>query len=363
MTHSMRTCGLDLGDKHSVVCVLDAVSGEIIEESKVRSTETAFQQYFERAEVMHVALETGTHSPWASRVIAACGHKVTVANANRVRLIHASKRKNDRLDAEKLARLARYDARLLGPIEHRSGDHQADLSVIRGRDALVRSRTLLINSTRGVVKSYGQRLPTCNSSKFHTAVADSVPLELAPVILPTLTVIASLNEQIEVVTRRIKELCETTYPETEVLMQVHGVAHITALAFVLVLDNHERFKDSRAVGAFLGLTPGQKQSGQMNIRKRISKEGDELLRRLLVQCAHKVLARNAPDTDLKRYGEKIVRQGGKAAKRRAVIAVARKLAVLLHRLWATGEVYEPLKNSKTQKAVVATAEELTMATA
>lgn len=107
-----------------------------------------------------------------------------------------------------------------------------------------------------------------------------------------------------------------------------------------------RFIHSRDVGGYLGLTPRHRDSGQRVSQLRISKEGDCYLRTLLVQCAHYILGPFGPDTDLRRHGERIGARGGKNGKRRAVVAVARKLAVLLHRLWVTGERYEPLRNSK-----------------
>ncbi len=293
-----------------------------------------------------MALETGTHSPWASRVVAGCGHEVIVANARQVRLVHASKRKSDRLDAEKLARLMRADERLLAPVQHRGKQAQADLSVLRSRASLVRSRTQQINTVRGLVKSFGSRLPKGASTAFHKAARKHLPIELRPALLPNLFVIEQLNSQIGALELRIKELVKSDYPEAQLLMQVKGVAEITSLTYILTLEDPSRFAKSRSVGAYHGLTPGQRQSGARDLNMRISKEGDEELRRLLVQCAHRILGRYSQGSDLKRHGETIIKQGGTNAKRRAVIAVTRKLAVLLHHLWVTGEVYEPLKNSK-----------------
>lgn len=346
MTHSKQIVGVDLGDVHSQVCILDAGTGRVLEERKLRTSKAAFEAFFAKRTSLRVALETGTHSPWTSRVLEDCGHEVVVANARKVRLVHAGRRKSDRLDAEKLARLMRYDERLLAPIQHRGKQAQADLSVLRSRASLVRGRTQQINTVRGLVKSFGSRLPTGASTAFHGAARKHLPDELLPALLPNLLVIEELNRQIMALHLRVKELVRTAYPEANLLMQVHGVAEITSLTFILTLEDPSRFKKSRTVGAYLGLTPGQRQSGARDLNMRISKEGDEELRRLLVQCAHRILARNSPDSDLKRHGESIIKQGGATAKRRAVIAVTRKLAVLLHRLWATGEVYEPLRNSR-----------------
>jgi len=318
----------------------------VLEEVKLRTSQADFDAFFSASTGLRVALETGTHSPWASRVVADCGHEVIVANARQVRLVHASKRKSDRLDAEKLARLMRFDEQLLAPVQHRGMQAQADLSVLRSRAALVRGRTQQINTVRGLVKSFGARLPKGASAAFHKAARKHIPAELRPALLPNLAVIEQLNQQIAVLEMRVKELVQSDYPEAQLLMQVKGVAEITSLTYILTLEDPSRFAKSRSVGAYLGLTPGQRQSGARDLNMHISKEGDEELRRLLVQCAHRILGRYSQDSDLKRHGETIIKQGGANAKRRAVIAVTRKLAVLLHHLWATGEVYEPLKNSR-----------------
>jgi transposase len=158
--------------------------------------------------------------------------------------------------------------------------------------------------------------------------------------------VGSLTEKIKDYDRRIEELAAQRYPETRLLRQVSGVGSLTALTFVLTLEDPQRFAQSRSVGAYLGLAPGTEQSGEQDPQKRISGEGDEMLRRLLVSSAHYILVPFAPDSDLRRHGQKIAQSGGKNAKKRAVVAVARKLCVLLHRLWASGEVYEPLRNAR-----------------
>jgi transposase len=267
-------------------------------------------------------------------------------------LIYGDKRKTDELDAQKLARLARADPELLYPIEHRGEDSQAHLALIHSRDALVRSRTQLINHVRGMVKSFGARLPKCSAESFHKKVADALPSELAEALGGVVETITSLTERIRDYERRIERVCKESYPqETGLLRQVPGVGAITSLTFVLTLEDPDRFEKSRAVGAYLGLVPGKDQSGESDPGRPISREGDEMLRRLLVSSAHYILGPFAPDCDLRRHGEKIAERGGKNAKKRAVVAVARKLSVLLHRLWITGEAYEPLRNARLSRAL------------
>jgi transposase len=341
------TVGLDLGDKYSHLCMLDNESGEVIEESRLRTTPEDLHRRFDSEQKMKIAIEVGTHSPWISRLLGECGHEILIANPRKTRLIYGEKRKTDKLDAQKLARLARADPELLYPVEHRGENAQAHLALIHSRDALVRSRTQLINHVRGTVKSFGARLPKCSAESFHKKVADMLPFELAEALEEVVATIASLTERIRDYERRIEQVCKERYPEeTGLLRQVPGVGALTSLTFVLTLENPQRFAKSRVVGAYLGLVPGKDQSGESDPGKRISGEGDEMLRRLLVGSAHYILGPFAPDSDLRRHGEKIASRGGKNAKKRAVVAVARKLAVLLHHLWVSGEMYDPLHNAQ-----------------
>jgi transposase len=340
------TAGVDLGDKYSYLCLLDSESGEVIEEGRLRTNPEAFRQRFASGlPPMRIAIEAGTHSPWVSRVLEECGHEVLVANARKLRLIYANKRKTDEIDAENLARLARVDPKLLYPLKHRGEDSQAHLAIIRSRQALVGCRTQLVNHVRGAVKSFGGRSPKCPARSFHKRAKEHIPEALRPALGPVLEQIGSLTECIKDYDRRLEAICQEHYPETGLLRQVEGIGPLTALTFVLTLEDPYRFERSRSVGAYLGLVPATERSGDRDPQKRISKEGDEMLRRLLVGSAHYILGPFGSDSDLRRHGEKIASRGGKNSKKRAVVAVARKLSVLLHRLWVSGEVYELLHNA------------------
>jgi transposase len=348
------TVGLDLGDRYSHLCLIDQHSGEVLEEGKLRTSPEAFERRFASEEPMRIAIETGTHSPWVSRLLKECGHEVVVANARKLRLIYANKRKTDEVDAENLARLARLDPKLLYPVRHRGEDSQAHMALIRWREALVGCRARLVNHVRGAVKSFGARLPKCPARTFHKNAPAHVPEALVPALEPILGQIASLTERIREYDRKLEAISREHYPETELLRQVEGIGPLTALAFVLTIEDPHRFEQSRSVGAYLGLVPASDRSGERDPReKRISKEGDEMLRKLLVSCAHYVLGPFGSDSDLRRHGEKIASRGGKNAKKRAAVAVARKLAVLLHRLWVTGEAYEPLREAHRRADVAA----------
>jgi transposase len=337
--------GLDLGDTYSSLCVLDE-EGNIVEEGRVRTTASALTRRFQGLVPSRVVLEVGTHSPWVSRLVAALGHEVVVANPRAVRLIAESDHKQDRTDAEHLARLGRLDPHLLAPIRHRGQKAQEDLAFIRSRHSLVRARTALINHVRGAVKAHGGRLPACSAPAFPRKVVASLPEGLRPALLPHLELIALLTRQIAATDRQVEALCTERYPETTLLRQVPGVGPLTTLTYVLTLEDPSRFRRSRDVGPYLGLTPRQRQSGARSPQLPISKAGDCYLRQLLVGCAHYILGPFGPDSDLRRWGLRYAPPGARNAKHRAVVAVARKLAVLLHRLWVTGEVYQPLRQGE-----------------
>jgi transposase len=338
------TIGLDLGDRNSWYCVVDEV-GKVQLEQRVRTSAKALQEVFGAMPRSRVALETGTHSPWISRWLSELGHEVIVANARKVRLIGESRKKDDRLDAQTLARLARVDPELLCPVKHRSAEAQADLAVIRARAGLVRARTGLVNTARGLAKSYGQRLRGCNVRNMNPEKAQSLSPELQRALEPLLACIESVSEQIRQYNEHIEVLAQQSYPQVALLQQVKGVGTLIALTFLLTLEDPHRFGKSRDVGCYLGLQPGRRKSGQSEPQMHISKEGDPYLRTLLVQGAQHILGPFGVDCDLRRWGLKLAERGGRNGKKRAIVATARKLAVLLHHLWVSGEVYEPLHNS------------------
>ena len=348
----VRTIGIDLGDRFSYFCAIDE-AGETVFEGRVATTGGAFQLQFGTIGPKTIAIETGTHSPWVSRLLSSLGHEVIVANSRKLRLIYENRTKSDRVDAEYLARVARLDRKLLGEVRHRSETAQADLALLRSRDAIVAMRTRLINHVRGSVKSLGVRLPSSSSNGFRKNVVDAIPPFIRAVLLPLVDLVAQLTKQIKVFDRRAEQLIRDRYPQAQRLLQVRGVGPITALAFILTLEDHRRFPRSRSVGPFIGLVPAREDSGERRPQKRISKQGDPFLRRLLVGCAHYILGPFGTDCDLRRHGLTMAARGGKNAKKRAAVAVARKLGVLLHRLWSSEVAYDPLFNAKQRQTVAA----------
>jgi transposase len=270
---------------------------------------------------------------------------VIVAHARNVRLIGDSSRKDDEYDARTLARLARIDPGLLGPVRHRSAKAQIHLTEIRARAVLVSARTALVNAARGLTKSYGERLAKCGTQQMNREAAKGLSQELREALDPLLEEVESLNQRIAHYERRIERISSEAYPSVALLKQVKGVGTLIALTYVLTLDDPHRFRRSRDAGCFVGLRPGRRNSGMSQPQLHISKEGDRYLRTMLVQGAHYILGPFGEDSDLRRWGMTLAERGGRNAKKRAVVAVARKLAVLLHKLWVSGEVYEPLRNN------------------
>ncbi len=336
------TVGVDLGDQWSRYCIL-GLQGETLSEGALQTRPAEVAEFFQALTPARVVIEVGTHSAWMQEIIAGKGHEVLVANPRLMEGSKRRKRKSDRIDAHKLARLGRVDPQSLHPITHRSREVRQDLVLLRAREALVAARTELINATRGLVKSMGQRLPRCSSQSFASKAEEQLPLEIREALLPLVQFAAALSDCIQEYDQKVEDMASQKYGHTKLLRQVKGVGPITALAYLLTLENPNRFAKSRDVGPYLGLVPKLEDSGDSQPQLGISKAGDRMMRKLLVGSAHYILGPFGPDTNLRRYGLRICERGGKNAKKRAAVAVARKLAVLLHRLWVTGEVYEPLR--------------------
>jgi transposase len=335
----LMTMGIDVGDRYSHLCLVDE-EGEVVERERVRSTEAAFRRHFADAPRLRIALECGTHSPWMSRLLKQLGHQVIVANARKIPTITESESKNDGRDAEQLALMAAFNPKLLSPLEHRSLARQQDLNLIQARAILVKARTMIVNALRGLVKSAGGRLPACSTKALPARAPLAIPPALAAVAGPLIEQVARLNAQIDAMDEQIEKLAEK-YPEIALLRSAPGIGPVVASAYVLTLDRPDAVPSSRSAGAFLGLRPGQSQSGDSDPQRRITRTGNTYLRCLLVQSAQYILGRFGPDSALRRWGLQLAASGGKRGKKRAVVAVARKLAVLLHSMWRSGQRFQP----------------------
>jgi transposase len=343
ITTTMRTIGIDLSDRTSELCVL-GVDGQVVGRRRFSTTKEGFGKALADCGRSRVVIEVGTHSPWVSRFVAALGHEVIVANPRAVRSIAESNRKNDRHDAEQLARLGRADVRLLHPIRHRSEEVQRHHALLAVRNQLVKARTGLVVQARGLAKALGERLPRCTSEAFARRLRQRGLTTLLPGMSVIVAAVEGLSEQISALEREIETTSRSHYPHTMLLRQVAGVGSITAFAYVLTIEDPRRFSRSRSVGSYLGLRRRLRDSGEARPQLGITKAGDRELRRLLIQSAHYILTLG-PDSDLKRFGLRLMARGGAAARQRAAVAVARKLAVLLHRLWLTATIYEPLRKA------------------
>jgi len=307
----------------------------------VPSTKAALLARFGEIAPARIALEATTHSPWMGRVLSSLGHEVIVAHPLAASRLADPLRKTDPRDAELLARAARLDPSLLHAVRHRTEQEQADRAVLIARDQLVRIRARLVHFSRGIVKASGARIEGLSPRIFGAQALPQVPEGLQPALVPLLEQLQQLTVHINTFDRQLERIAQQRYPHTALLTQVRGVGTLTALAFVLTIQDPQRF-GRRRVAAYLGLVPRRRQSGVVDPRLSITKAGDGLVRRLLVQCAHYILGPFGQDCDLRRVGLRLLAQGGRRSRQRAAIAVARRLAVLLAVLWKTQAVYRPL---------------------
>ena len=342
---SAAVVGLDLGDRTTHLCALDA-EGEVLCRQRLRTTRDHFRELFSSRPSLRVVIEAGSQSPWIFAELTELGHDVHVADPRCVGPLLKSHRKTDRRDAESLARYEFGMPKVLGEVHHRTLEQQSQVAMVRARDLLVRMRTHCVQHVRGTLKVFGIRAPSCDSGCFHSRVLEVLPLSLEGALLGVIEQAKALTLQIRDYEKRLKKLAEEEVPTALRLQEVHGVGPLTSLAFVLTLADPTRFRRSRDVGSWVGLAPRVNASGDRDPDLPISKTGDRYLRRLLVQCAQFMLGKFGQDSDLRRYGLRLLERGGRGAKNRAVVAVARKLAVLLHKLWVSGEPYDPLRNSR-----------------
>ena len=344
---SNQTIGVDLGDRKHAICVLDD-AGSVIEERSITNHRESLRRLSKKYPKALMVMEVGSHSPWISRFLSDLSHRVLVANPRKVRAIYQNTRKSDERDANMLARIARVDESLLFPIEHGTEEAQRDLLQIKLRDNIVRQRVDVISAVRFTLKSMGIKLKSPNTNYFaryaREALRDDHP-EVAKLVEPSLIVIDAMTAQIKHLDKELEELAETNYPITRKLREIKGVGVITALVFVLTIGDPARFEKARDVGAYLGLVPRRDQSGDVDMELRISKAGDKILRRLLVGAAQYILGPFGEDCDMKSKGERLIERGGRRAKKKAVVAIARTLSVVMLTLWKNDGNYERFRTS------------------
>jgi transposase len=345
--------GIDLGDRTSFYCVRTRDQQQVAT-GTIPTTLNGMAAFFEGWKRQRVTLETGTHSRWVAQLLDLLGHEVIVGNSRKLKLITQNDQKSDKVDAGLLSKLGCVGIEWLHPVYRRSERVQRDLTLVRAREALMEARTGLINHVRGQVKSFGCRLPACGADQFAEMAKKELPEALRPALAGVLEILEELEDQLHRYDCQVKQACEEKYPETQWLLQISGVGPLTALTYVLTIEEPGRFAHSRDVGSYLGLVAKRRQSGGRDPQLGITKTGDEMLRKLLVNCAHHILGHVGADSNLRRWGLELVAKGQKAgqqgARKRAATAVARKLAVVMHRLWADRRKYEPLNNQTAAPA-------------
>ncbi len=345
-------CGIDLADKRSAVCIVDA-AGERCLERTVKTEEGALRRLLEDAGRrwgrMRVVVEASPLAEWAAGVVEGSGHEVEVIDARAARGVVRTKKKTDARDAYTLAQLVRGG--WYRRVHRKSAESRVGRSVLRGREALVRAYRGVGSTIRGLLKAHGIRLGKVSRGRFAERVREVVEREvpeLAEVMEGLLAVWTEAVVRAEAVEREVAlrtgedEVCRR-------LRTVPGVGVLVSAAFRATVDDPHRFRRGEEVADYLGLTPRVYQSGQTRYRGRISKEGDGLMRWLLVEAATVLLARGR-DCALKRWGQALAERKGKAKAR---VAVARKLAVLLWRLWVREEVFRPWPRGGEEMAAVA----------
>ena len=349
-----NTIGIDLGDKSHETCTLNA-EGKIIERSTVLNNQAELIRFSKANRGATLIMEAGCHSPWISRLFNGRGHKVVVANPRKVRAIYDTDNKNDERDAELLARIGRFDRNLLYGIDHKSEAHQRALKIIDARDTLVAARVKLVNHVRGSLKSLGIFLPSgCSTEAFARKATEHLNEEDYAMMAPVIESIAYLSVRIKAEDKHIDQMIADDYPSAQKLMTIPGVGPITALAFVLIIGSPDRFATARDVGPFLGLVPGRDQSGDVDKPMRITKAGNRMMRRLLVNCAQYTLGHFGPPSALRTAGERKANSGAKIAKKKAVVMTARKLAVMMLALWKDPDAkYEAFPGKSAEEQPIA----------
>lgn len=325
--------GFDVSQKTiEIFCVCgEKTSNGSVKIANNKSAIQGFLQNFKKPRQVCVVMETGTHSAWLSRFIGNLGFEALVAHARDLALIYAADKKNDALDAEKLARLAQADRKLLHPIEHMDEERQKDLIILKSRALLVKQRTQTVNSIRGHMRSLGLDDSELTIKNMKKKALPGLPKEVQSLLAPLIQHLSYLNMGIEDFDRKIAQLCKK-YRTTELLRKVKGIGPEISLAFVLLVGDPRRFRNAASLASYFGLVPRQNQSGETDKPLGITKTGNTTMRALLIQGAQYILGPFGEDSELRDFGKRIESRGGKIAKRKARVAVARKIVTLFYAL-------------------------------
>ena len=330
------TIGADVSDRTTKICVMTKADGgerRIVVETTCATTETGFEEAFSKFDrSWPVVFETGTHCRWMDRLFRKMGFRTIIGNPGKIPSITKSNTKNDRNDARELARLALADPAMLHPVFLRGETFQQMLRFHHARNMLISQRTQTINQIRGFAKSMGHRIERTSTERFHELGKAEWPEELEECAWPLMGSLKTINLKIKAYDKLIARLAER--PEFKAMVErvraVYGVGIIGSTVFIAAIGGRpDRFGHARDVGAYLGMTPKQDKSGDDDKQLHITHAGTEIVRTALVECAGIVMMSNAKDTDLKLKGLRIAMRGGKIARRKAKVAVARGLAVAM----------------------------------
>ena len=330
------TIGADVSDRTTKICVMTKADGgerRIVVETTCATTKAGFEEAFSKFDrSWPVVFETGTHCRWMDRLFRRMGFKTIVGNPGKIPSITKSNTKNDRNDARELARLAIADPAMLHPVFLRDEVYQQMLRFHHARNVLISQRTQTINQIRGFAKSMGYRIECSSTGRFHEQRKAGWPNELEECTWPLMGVLKAINLKIKAYDKLIARLAERPEfkPMIERVRVVYGVGTIGSTVFVAAIGGRpDRFDRVRDIGPYFGMIPKQDQSGDDDKQLHITHAGPEIVRTALVECAGVVMMEKSKDTDLKLKGLRIAMRGGKIARKKAKVAVARGLAVAM----------------------------------
>lgn len=334
--------GIDLGDKKHAVVGLDD-KANIVLKRWVPNKKEDLEALFRRNRGAVFGMETGTHCRWISMLCRECGCEVYVGNAHRLRSIFGNTHKNDMRDAEEIARLLNGDKRHFHPVQLRDAEHQNLVQLVKMREMVMSQRTKSAGAIRGMAKANGVRLPASDADSLHRKLADvidTLPDNLQLLLRPQIGLLEKLCETIREYDRLIRDYRNEHFrKECDLLETIPGVGPVNAAAFVAFTGDVRRFRHARDVGPYYGLTAGRDQSSSKDEPKRITKEGNEFVRHLLVNAANLIMQGRCRNTELLQFGLRVWGNRGKVAKRKAKVALARKLAVTMAAMLRSGTPY------------------------
>lgn len=347
--YNNTTIGMDLGNKVHKIIGLNEHGKEVLR-CEVENTKAAVEAFFKEHADATIAMETGTCCRWVSKLARLHCHDAIVGNARKLRAIWQSKQKNDWNDAHMIAALARASRELFHPVMLRDDEHHDLYQLIQLRDISVRQRTQTINAIRGMCKAAGDFVRKCDAQGLFRHL-EYIPETQAWKFRPLIERLGAIAENIQQYDWLIQDYADAHFKtQVALLRTIPGVGLITSCMFVALIQDPKNFGNPRDAGCYFGLTAGQDQSGDKDAPMHVTKAGNTQMRKLLVTAANYILRDSSPDSAIKRYGQRICARGGKIARRKAKIAIARKLSVVMMSMLQSGESYRDERVSNEPKS-------------